>query len=928
MDWHVRGAWRSGSVAKGASFVRQNAGKWHDEVPGARWFKADLHIHTLDDHPGGRAKMPPGVTGPLGSAEVIAAYARKFLQSAAEKEIRVLGVTPHSPRLEPEVSVVWRIVEEWNAGTDDDGEPFRNKIYAVFPGFEPALNNGRAGLHLLFLFDPEIGRHNYLKAFDLAMGGVSPWAKGVLRLSNKSSSDVFQDIREFHGRESNRGQAWDYIVLAPHIENEKGLLGALKSQPLEMFEHPEIAALELGDHKLPQDTLRNRPWMGDGMAKRRQAFFHGSDAYKVTDVGQRYTWMKLAKPRIEALRQAFIASDSRIRLAYRRGVEGELTEIPDAPDVTLYGRPWLKSVTVAGGVSFFGGEGGNGKTRIEFNPDLTCIIGGSMTGKSTLLDGLRVHVGASMPPDAQLRKQVQERGQSVFLGGSPDVRLECPGQDPSDAVGNQWPAVFYTQNELQRLSQQSSTLEEILARLVTAETGGIQERERKLAALDQIVAESAKQLAKLDEDVAETEQACSRAHKAADELAAIADAGIADLDQVARRTQHWRETESHIRELARGLDQLLGAASAVDAPWRDEQSADELSSIGQLASARWRRFCDLLRDANDELRGTLSATTEVAQALAEREGSARQDVDRRLAELGLDRARIDEFQALSRQAALLQSYQAAFDSAAALRANAEDNFRDSCKSRRMLIAEQRVAFDRVIEAIAKQFGGRVLVRRINEGNRALLDDFIKKLAQRGISRWWNDLPDESKPGSAGLLESVDADQLSEVGMSPAVEATFRQCLTPAVQRELAVIRCRDRYVLEMKLEDGLLRSLDALSGGQRVSVLLSLLLETDDSRPLVIDQPEDELDNRFLFETVLPALKRLKGRRQIIVATHNANIVVNGDADQVVQLEATATRGRVAAAGAIDEAAMRDAIVKTVDGGDDAFRLRRLKYGF
>ena len=113
-----------------------------------------------------------------------------------------------------------------------------------------------------------------------------------------------------------------------------------------------------------------------------------------------------------------------------------------------------------------------------------------------------------------------------------------------------------------------------------------------------------------------------------------------------------------------------------------------------------------------------------------------------------------------------------------------------------------------------------------------------------------------------------------------------------------------------------------------MSVLLSLLLETNDERPLVIDQPEDELDNRFLIDTVLPALKKLKGRRQVIVATHNANIVVNGDADQVIQLEATANRGRIACAGAIEVPAVRDATVRTVDGGDDAFRLRRLKYGF
>ena len=88
------------------------------------------------------------------------------------------------------------------------------------------------------------------------------------------------------------------------------------------------------------------------------------------------------------------------------------------------------------------------------------------------------------------------------------------------------------------------------------------------------------------------------------------------------------------------------------------------------------------------------------------------------------------------------------------------------------------------------------------------------------------------------------------------------------------------------------------------------------------------LDNRFLFETVLPALKKLKGRRQVIVATHDANIVVNGDADMVIQLEATANRGRVACSGAIEEPAVRDAIERTVDGGEVAFRLRRRKYGF
>ena len=126
---------------------------------------------------------------------------------------------------------MWTIVEEWNRGDDDDGVPFREKLYAVFPGFEPSLKQGKAGLHLLFLFDPEIGRNNYLKAFDLTMGGVAPWRNKELQISSKSADEVFRELREYHGQDGQR--QWSYITLAPHIDNAKGLLGALNAQGVE-----------------------------------------------------------------------------------------------------------------------------------------------------------------------------------------------------------------------------------------------------------------------------------------------------------------------------------------------------------------------------------------------------------------------------------------------------------------------------------------------------------------------------------------------------------------------------------------------------------------------------------------------------------------------------------------------------------------------
>ncbi len=922
------------------TFTRREAKNWHQEVPGARWFKTDLHIHTIDDFSGGRAKLPAGISTLPESETELKAYARRFLQSAVERGIQVLGLTPHSPRVGADTggSAVWTIVEEWNRGDDDDGIPFREKLYAVFPGFEPSLKQGRAGLHLLFLFDPEIGRSNYLKAFDLTMGGVAPWRNKELQISSKSADEVFRELREFHGLECSAGQdgrrQWSYITLAPHIENDKGLLGALNAQVLKNFSHEEVTGLELGDEKLPVDTLKNREWLPKGMAAYHQAFFHGSDAYSVDAIGNRHTWLKLASPRIEALRQAFIASDSRIRIGYERDASNALIEIANPPDVTVNGRPWLKSVTVTGKASFFGAAGdGEQGIRFDLSPDLTCIIGGSMTGKSTFLDGLRVHINAPLPIDESIEQQVKARAQIRFLGGSPEVCLECPGQDPTASLNEQWPAVFFAQNELQRLAQESEAVEELLARLVPTEMVGIQERRANLVSLDKELSRAVQRLGKLDEDLAEAEQALERTKKASAQLAAFSQAGVEKLHQASRDLRRWQETAEISTELEIKLSRLLKSMKALEIPEIDERLPVVLQGMEadvphENLQDQWNQIREQLLSAKSEIGDWNVRTKLIVDGLEVQEQHVRTEVDRTLAALGLDGARIEEFKALNRQASLLESYKANLEQVCAELHSGDQSFGFQLKERQRLVDMQRSAFDRVIKAILIDFEGRISARRVDDGNRQPLERFLKKLSKRGITRWWNELEDQHRPTPAELLENLQHDTLNEVDMSDAVQKTFREQLTRTRQRELAAIRCSDHYLLELRLDDGSNRRLDDLSGGQRVSLLLSLLLETTDERPLVIDQPEDELDNRFLFDTVLPALKRLKGRRQIIVATHNANIVVNGDADQVIQLEATANKGRIACEGAIEDPNVRDAIVRTVDGGDEAFRLRRLKYGF
>ncbi len=946
-------------------FERRPAKRWQEEIPGTRWFKVDLHVHTVDDHPGGRARLPDGLSGDVTDPELLTRYARCFLQASVANGVQVIGLTPHSPRAgtTPETSAVWKIVDEWNDGDDDDGVPFREKIFAVFPGFEPNVNDGSTGIHLLFLFDPEIGRDPYLSLYDAIMDARVPWEHSALRLTSRDANAIFATLDQRQSESDGSATPWRYIALAPHFQREHGVFREMRSKTLERFPCHRLSGYELGDDALPNDLdHRKKPgrFLLPFMEEHRQAFFHASDACSTEELGRRHTWMKLASPRVDSLRQAFIASDSRTRIAFERHGEGGLRPLRDAPDASSSTRPWLKSLSIRGTGSFFGIRGG-GTSTIRLSPDLTCIIGGSMTGKSTLLDGLRVHIDAPLPKDRVIRDQVEARGRSVFGAGSPDVELECPGREPTAPLLERWQAHFFAQNELQHLSLEVSSVETILAGLVPSETPGIDERNRELLDLDERLREVAQQLTRLDDSLAEAEQACQRARSAKQALAVFSEAGVAGLHQAGRDRQRWREVKGGAESVRADVHRLVLSVSTLDIPEAEEGLAsgpvpEELDPIGMDLDRRWKRLDEHIRLVEREMGDWIGDVTRLVGFLEEREDSLRAGVERALAERGPDAAKLRELQGLNRQASLLPSYEANLDRTRERLVESETRYCRLKEERELLVGEQRAAFDRVVGEVERGFSGRIRARRIDDGDYRPLDAFLRALRQKGVTRWWNDLSEDDRPSPQILSEYLgkvpDASQwnrseesvpddvidvdgifdpveiIDRWGMSDAVRATFRECMTRSRRRELDILRCPDRYLLELRMDNGSYRRLDTLSGGQRVSVLLSLLLETRGSSPLVIDQPEDELDNRFLFETVLPALKKLKGRRQVVLATHNANIVVNGDADMVIQLEATANRGRVALAGAIEEPAVRDAIVRTVDGGEEAFRLRRHKYGF
>lgn len=126
------------------------------------------------------------------------------------------------------------------------------------------------------------------------------------------------------------------------------------------------------------------------------------------------------------------------------------------------------------------------------------------------------------------------------------------------------------------------------------------------------------------------------------------------------------------------------------------------------------------------------------------------------------------------------------------------------------------------------------------------------------------------------------------------------------------------------------REVSSLSQGQKVVAMLSFVMGyttfQNDSRPLIIDQPEDNLDNKYIYKMLVDSILTEKNNKQIIIATHNSTIVINGKAEQVIVLESNDNHGYILDCGYSDEKKIKKHIIDQLEGGVESFRRKYIMY--
>ena len=141
--------------------------------------------------------------------------------------------------------------------------------------------------------------------------------------------------------------------------------------------------------------------------------------------------------------------------------------------------------------------------------------------------------------------------------------------------------------------------------------------------------------------------------------------------------------------------------------------------------------------------------------------------------------------------------------------------------------------------------------------------------------------------------------------------------------------CMNYIKVQPKIELGKLGELGNLSGGQQATLMLKLKLASGGLKKdiIILDQPENHLDNKFINDSLVDLVKELKKEKQVIIASHNANLVINADSEEIIIARMDEENNKYLS-GSIENKSIIKKSIKILEGGKEAFDKRKSRYNF
>lgn len=805
----------------------------------------------------------------------------------------------------------------------------------VFPGFEAVSKDG---VHLLCLFDPGKAIHS----LERILGDC-----GIHRDETASPAGKYDAI-EFL-KESQ--ECWGSICIAAHVAGEGGLLHRLSGQPrVNAWTWPHLLACALpGPVDDAPDSLRPilQNKNSDYRRDRPIAVINAQDVSSPEDLEKSGSscWIKMSEVTLEGLRQAFLDPVSRIRLASDPSPE-EHTE--------------FIAMTWQGG--FLDGA------AIHLNENLNVLIGGRGTGKSTIVESIRYVLGMEPLGEEALKshsgivRQVLKSGTKISMlirSCHPDKRhyliertIPNPPivKDETGNVLNLTPAdvipqtEIYGQHEISELTKSQDKLTRLLGRFIEHDADIAKQKSSVRRQLER----SRTRLLETQKELAQIEERLAALPALEETLRRFQDAGLEEKlkeqSLLVREERVLKTAEERITPFNDLLRQLTNSLP-IDCAFLSEKALSDLPGKDNLSEATGilNQLAEEMKQVAVEIKQAIERSQiglgEIRKRCEERKIAvmkAYETILRDLQKSKIDgeefirlRRQIEELRPLKERQTLLMRNMQAHE---AERRNLLSEWED-------VKVEEFRKIERAAKKVSKKLEGRVLVDVVAGGNREPLFQLLRDQIGGRLSEAIETLTkraDFSLPIFAATCRG-DRELLSRQFGIPSSQAERITQAKPDVIMQIEELELPPTTAIKLNVaadnQPPMWQALEDLSTGQKATaVLLLLLLESN--APLVVDQPEDDLDNRFISDGIVPKMREEKRRRQFIFATHNANIPVLADAELIVGLTAYGEAGQGKAKmpqehmGSIDTQAVREMVEEILEGGKDAFEMRRLKYGF
>ena len=849
---------------------------------GATWLRADFHLHTKADN----EFLYNGNDND---------FCPLYVNKLKEQDINVGVITNHNKFDKSEFVALKR-----KAKTEGIG---------LFAGIEFSL---KEGIHILIVFDDKWYQgdtDNINKFLENAFYGITNYDKPNYPNSNFDLKETVEALDKI---------GHDYFIILAHVDDTNGLFTELRGRTQEDFVKQESFNRVLAVQKSANLENYNKlnSWLN---RKSKIAYVEGSDNAHggIEAIGSgRKTYIKIGDFNFEALTYALTDSEYRVSPRYKPEIKNS----------------YIKSIGFEGGLL----DG----TKINFSSELNTLIGIRGSGKSSLLEVLRYVLGITLPVNAAdpeyknslvtrsmgsggkaivtiVNKQNEEYRIEKIYGQKEDIykdNLLQPGIS-IDATGFKQP-IYFGQKDL---SNKGKDFEgDLIQRLIGTRLKAVQTKiKQKKIEIENTIYELRK-LQNLESIKKATEVQLQDAEH---QLNFFREKGVEDK---LKQQTLFDSDISKLIQTQSAIDSYLSEFSSLisnhDYFFQQEITGSEMNKelfeeVKTIILELKNEF-EKLKTIQDSSVKSQQKLKEVIQKINTKKEGLKEEFAKIKREINTETINPDNFLTLNRQIEIARLKLMEIEKTEKKRSELQTNLLVRLTELDNLWLEEYNILNNEVNRI-NEAESKISIEVDFKGRKDTLTDKLKQVF-RGTGIFGTAYQEIATNYKDFIQIYKDSSKLSNI-LNENQLVDFKRRFIENLD-DLLTFKVENKIVI---LYNG--KSIDKHSLGQRASALILFLLTQKENDVLIIDQPEDDLDNQTIYDEVIKELKKIKGNMQFIFATHNANIPVLGDSEKVVSCSYDEKKITVHS-GTIDNHQTQRFIVDIMEGGDEAFNRRKNIY--